>query len=612
MSDQQVKVTFEPSGRSVFVLGGTKMLEAASRAGLTVETPCGGSGTCGKCRLRITAGACDPTAAEKELLSDAELADGWRLACQTEICGATVAEIPESSLFASHQRIVTAAAPGEAEILPAVRKVYVELAPPAKGDAEAFVLFPAEPLGEFEVDEHLAAELPGILRSRQYKGTAVLADHVLIDFEAGDTTDRCCGVAFDIGTTTLVGSLVDLNTGEEKAVASRINPQVKFGDDVLSRIAYASKGPDNLQELRRCLADAIGEMVGELCEAGGVARENIYEATFAGNTTMQHLLCGLAVEQLGRVPFAPAREDALTLSAAEFGAGIHPRGKAYVFPVVGGFVGGDAVAGMLAGRLADADSPVLLVDIGTNGEIVLADGAGIWAASAAAGPAFEGARISCGMRATGGAIEKIVFNEDVELSVIGNVAPAGICGSGLVDLAAGLLDGGIVTPQGRLLPPNELPDSVSEPLVNRVRAGETGEVEFVLHDAGASALTITQRDVRELQLATAAIRAGIGILLARADIEPANLQCVLIAGGFGSFIRRNHAQRIGLLPRQIAHEKIHYVGNASLSGARWALLSSRIRERAERLAREVEHVQLSEDADFQTRFAEAIIFPPGE
>jgi uncharacterized 2Fe-2S/4Fe-4S cluster protein (DUF4445 family) len=284
---------------------------------------------------------------------------------------------------------------------------------------------------------------------------------------------------------------------------------------------------------------------------------------------------------------------------------------AYVFPVIGGFVGGDAVAGILTTRLLEADEPALMIDIGTNGEIMLAAGGSLWAASTAAGPAFEGARISCGMRATPGAVEKVVFEPDgkIELSVIGGVEPIGVCGSGLVDLAAGLLEAGIVSPTGRMLPGDKLPATLSEPLKRRVRTGGNGQGEFVLTDGPGTHLTVTQRDIRELQLATGAIRSGVNILLRNAGLEAGDLGRVLIAGGFGSFIRRSNAQRIGLLPGQIDHRRIRYVGNTSLSGAKWALLSTAARKEAERLARLARHVHLSEDEDFQNEFAGAMIFP---
>ncbi len=610
MTDKQVRVTFQPSGRAVHVLPGTKVVEAAGRAGLTIETPCGGAGVCGKCRVQFSSGACPPNAAERELLDDAHLQAGWRLACQTAICGESTISLPAESLFAAGQQILTASREAT-EVQPAVRKVHVRLERGEDDSAQADLLLLERKLGPLKVDLPVLGKLPGLLRAGGFTGTAVLTDHRLIDFEPGDTTAACYGVAVDVGTTTLVAALLDLTSGEELAVASAVNPQIKFGDDVLSRIKHAA-GPGGLAQLRSAVAGAVDELAGRLCEQASVRRENIYEVAFAGNTTMQHLLCGIDPASLGQMPFSAACGRGLIVPAGELGIDIHSRGAAYVFPCIGGFVGGDTVAAVLSSGAAELPGPVLLVDIGTNGEIVLACDGRLLAASTAAGPAFEGARISIGMRATAGAIEKVVFDGDVRLSVIGDVAPAGLCGSGLIDLAAELLAAGIVAPAGRLLPPDELPADVPAALRGRVGQDESGRTRFLLaddRDGAAAPLAVTQRDIRELQLAVAAIRAGTAILLRQAGVAGDDLQQVLIAGGFGAFIRRSHAQRIGLLPGHLDHQRMRFIGNASLAGAKWALLSTRLRTEGERLARHAEHVQLHQDGRFQDEFAEAMIFP---
>ncbi len=614
MTDQQVSVTFEPNGRTVSVLPGTKIVEAAARAGLTLETPCGGQGSCGKCRVRIASGACDATEVDRKVFDDAELADGWRLACQTDICGPSVVHVPENSLFAGHHQILTESAEsGEAEVLPAVRKIYLEMDEPTLEDGRADLVRLEEAAGVLKADIDMVRELSEKLRREAFKGTVVLADHKLIDFEAGDTSGQCFGVAFDIGTTTISGSLLNLSTGDELAIVSRMNPQISFGDDVLSRIQYAGESKEGLAELQSLAASAVSEMIDELTSGAGVERNNIYELTFAGNTTMEHLLCGIDPGQLGHLPFVPVHGRALMMPARQLGITIHPRGLAYIFPVIGGFVGGDTVACMLATRITHHDGPVLLIDIGTNGEIVLAHKGKIWAASTAAGPAFEGARIACGMRATTGAVEKVMFDGDARFGVIGDVPATGICGSGLIDLVAELLRHGIVSPEGRIISRDELPGELSQPIAERVVEDDEGKAEFLIADnrqaKGGVRVALTQRDIRELQLASGAIRAGVSILLRNADLQSSDLQRVLIAGGFGSFIRRNNAQRLGLLPSDIHHERIQYVGNASLNGSRWALLSTRARKRAEELARSVVHVELSQDLNFQMEFAEAMIFP---
>ncbi|HUW33440.1 MAG TPA: ASKHA domain-containing protein, partial [Planctomycetota bacterium] len=359
--------------------------------------------------------------------------------------------------------------------------------------------------------------------------------------------------------------------------------------------------------------EEVARMIESLCSETGVNPQHIYEVAFAGNTTMQHLLCGVDPSPLGEVPFTPSYARGVLLPSKDLEIPINPHGMAYIFPVIGGFVGGDTVAGMLATRIDSQDGPALMVDIGTNGEIVLAHEGDLLAASTAAGPAFEGARISCGMRGTRGAIEKVVFNPDVQLGVIGNVAPIGVCGSGMIDLAADLLHLGVVSPEGRLLHPEELPAGLPQAIIERVQTDWNGTAVFVLAQSGtgapAKSITLTQRDVRELQLGCAAIRAGISLLLRKAGLTASDLKTVLIAGGFGSFIRRDKAQRIGLIPPQIDHQRIHYVGNVSLAGARWALLSVEARRHGEDLARRARHVELSVDGDFQAEFVDAMLFP---
>ena len=614
MSDSQHRVTFQPQGRSVSVLDGTTVLEAAAVAGLVIDTPCGGAGTCGKCRVLVSQGGRASSDADQRAFTKDEVEAGWRLACQSRVRNDMVVHVPTGSLFGGdHQIRRDSSVGGPAEVRPTIRKVYVELPIPTLEDPRPDLLRLEEKTGPFMVGVAMLRHAPSRLRQQGYKGTAVLSDHQLIDFEEGDTTTRCFGVAVDIGTTTMVGSLLDLRDGRELAVVSRMNPQVNFGDDVLSRIQHSASCPHCLEELRQAVIHEIGGMIQVLCSEADVDARFIYEATFAGNTTMQHLLCGVDPSPLGAVPFAPAHGRGVLLAAHDMGISINPHGMCYVFPVIGGFVGGDTVAGMMATQIDELEGPVLMVDIGTNGEIVLAHEGELLAASTAAGPAFEGARISCGMRGARGAIEKVLLNDDVHLGVIGNVAPMGICGSGLIDLAAELLRVGIVSSEGRLLPARELPTELPSALAGRVRTADDGSTMFVLTEPdGATAhksLSLTQRDIRELQLGSGAIRAGVSMLLRKVGLMPADLKTVLIAGGFGGFIRRDNAQRLGLLPPDVHHERIHYVGNVSLAGARWAILSLEAREHGEELARRARHLELSVDGDFQKEFAEAMIFP---
>ena len=612
MREAEIPVAFQPSGKTIYVLHGTKLAEAAAGAGIVLDTPCGGEGVCGKCRVVITSGGGEPTPAELAVLSMEELRAGLRLACQTAVRGPMTVEVPRTSLLASGHKILvrmeeTSRPAGD----PAVRKQYVELSVPERGDDDADLSRLEKAVGPLTVDLELLREIPGRLRETNFRGTAVLADGHLIDFEPGNTEAEAFAVAMDIGTTTLVGALLDLNTGDELAVASRLNPQTRCGDDVLSRILHVRETPNGLLELHETIIEAVDQMIGELSDQAKIGRELIYGLAISGNTTMQQLLCRIDPSSLGEVPFVPGMgRRPLLLPAAELGLHVHPR--ASVSPVIGGFVGGDTVSGILATRLVEAEGPTLLIDIGTNGEIVLFADGKLSAASTAAGPAFEGARISHGMRASNGAIEKVVVDGRLRLGVIGDGAPVGLCGSALIDLAAELLRHHLLAANGHLQTPDQLSGDVPPELAQRIVLRD-GQAAFLIapetETGSGKPIVLTQRDVRELQLATGAIRCGIAILLRRAAVEPAQLERVLIAGGFGNFIRRSNAQQIGLIPREVPRHRIRYQGNTSLAGARLMALSRRARTMAEDLARRAEHVDLSRDADFHTAFAEAMIFP---
>jgi len=613
MREAEVRVTFQPAGKTIYVLEGTSLAEAAAGAGIVLDQPCGGSGVCGKCRVVISPAGSEPTPAELELFSAEELRAGFRLACQSAVCAPVTVEVPETSLLASRHKILAQAKETSlAAVDPPVRKQYVELTVPGRGDDDADLARLEKLTGPFEVGLELLRNIPARLRETDFRGTAVTANGRLIDFEPENTEKENFAVALDLGTTTLVGLLLDLTTGDELAVASRLNPQTRYGDDVLSRVLYTRETPDGLRLLHETITRAVDEMIGELAREAGIPREQIYGLSFSGNTTMQQLLCGVDPGPLGEVPFVPAAGRGLKPQAAELGLHVHPQAAAYVLPVIGGFVGGDTTAGILATTLAASEGPTLLVDIGTNGEIVLAANGKLSATSTAAGPAFEGARISQGMRASSGAIEKVVIDGRLRINVIGNVPPVGLCGSALIDTAAELLRHKLMSPEGRLQTPETLPGNVLPDLAERLVVRDR-QVSFLLasetETGNGKPIVLTQGDLRELQLAAGAIRAGTGILLHRAGLEPADLDAVLIAGGFGNFIRRSNAQRIGLMPPEVQRQRIRYQGNTSLAGARLVALSRQARSMAEDLARRTQHVDLSTDPDFQTAFAEAMIFP---
>ncbi|MBN1588483.1 MAG: DUF4445 domain-containing protein [Pirellulales bacterium] len=613
MQENEVAVTLEPLGKTIHVLQGTRLIEAVASAGITLDQPCGGEGSCGKCRVRMKRGACEPTLVDQQSFSAEEIRQGWRLACQAVIEETAVIEVPETSLLPSRHKILVDSVDGAPVVAdPALSKRYVELAPPARCNSLPDMLSLETVAGPLESDVEMLRLLPSRLRENNFRGTIVTSHGKLIDFEPGNTEDECAAVAVDLGTTTLGAMLLHVPSGEQRAVVSRANPQTKFGDDVLSRILYAREHSEGLYELHQATIEAIDGMIGELADETGIRRDRIYKITISGNTTMQQLFCRIDTSSLGEIPFVPTAARQVVVSAAHLGLNIHPRGLVYVMPVIGGFVGGDTVSGMLATGLVENGDPTLFIDIGTNGEIVLLANGRLTAASTAAGPAFEGARISQGMRAATGAIEKVFFDERLHLHVVDNVAPVGLCGSALVDLTAELLHYGVLTAEGRLPPKAAIPANVPDDLRRRVVIEKDGPALLLAEPsetANGKPILVTRRDFRELQLASGAIRAGVAILLKQAGLEPEQLGRVLIGGGFGNFIRRSNAQRIGLLPAAIPRNRIRYQGNTSLAGARLAALSQTARAQAEQLARQTKHVDLSCDPDFQDVFADSMIFP---
>jgi uncharacterized 2Fe-2S/4Fe-4S cluster protein (DUF4445 family) len=612
-NDPEFRVTFHPSGRSVFVIGGTTVLEAAAYAGLVLQTPCGGGATCGKCRVRIRAGRTD-TAASSHRLDAAALADGWRLACATRIAGDAQVEVPAESMFEQAHQILVDDAGHALSVVSSVAATAVSLAPPSHTDSCPDLERLSAALGTaLQPAPSLYATLPKRLRAAGWRVRAVHEGGRLLDVLPIEGAGDVLGVAFDLGTTTVVGTLLDLATGAERGVASTMNGQIPFGDDVLTRILRVREDAGGLADLQAAAAHSLNEIIAALCRQADVPSDRIYSVTLAGNTTMQQLVAGIDPSALGELPFVPVFASGFEASAATLGLNVNPAARIYLFPQVGGFVGGDTVAGMLAAGFDRLERPTLLVDIGTNGEIVLFTGREILCASTAAGPAFEGARIVQGMRATAGAIEKVLVRDgDVHVHTIGHVAPVGLCGTALIDAVAEMLRHGVMDETGRILPADEQPVGLAPGLRRRiVFAGENGRFVLAEGKDGRETVSLCQHDIRELQLASGAIRAGIDTLLLRAGLAPEQLDAVLLAGGFGNFIRRNNAQRIGLLP-PLPHDRIRFIGNASSMGAKMALLSTRERARAEALRKQAVHVDLSMDTNFQSAFGMAMIFPDSE
>jgi len=610
---EEIVVIFEPLGKRVEVSPGTNLREAAKLAGIVINSPCGGHGTCGGCVVRITQGDVPPSPADVEHLSKRDLAAGVRLSCQATVSGPLVVDIPQTTAL-SEEQILELSKAVDVGLDPAVSKRYVRMRAPTVEDQRSDfdrMLHAISPSHEVGFDFGVIRKFPALVRKADWEATAVLADGRIVAVEQGDTASSLLGLAVDLGTTTIVGSLIDLNDGAVLGTASRTNPQVAYGDDVVSRIQFASEGSKNLAVLQKLAAGCINEIIGEIVKRVGRKRREIYEVVVAGNTTMNHLFLRVDPSFIAQAPYVPGYRHAQNVPARDLGLKVNPAANAHVLPNIAGFVGGDTVAVMLASGIAKEYDAVMAIDIGTNGEIALGCCGNMMAASCAAGPAFEGARIRYGMRAAHGAIERVRVNEDIEIATIGQAPAVGICGSGLLEAIAELYKAGLIDQMGLIRPPEEL-EGVSEALRRRVRPAD-GAHEVVLVEGGlgnsAEDIVLTQRDVREFQLAKSAIRSGIAILLDIYGVKATDLSRMIVAGGFGNHIDLATAIATGLLP-PVPAERFDFIGNGSLGGARMCLVDRKMRSEADRYSRACRYVELASRIEFQYHFAENMLFPP--
>lgn len=591
---------------------GTTLLEAAALAHVRIGGDCGGNGTCGQCKVKIVEGKKEsPTAAELDYLSAGELSSGWVLACQRSVEQDTVVEVETGG--ADHRKVTLEEINSAITFDPPLEKISLTLSSPSLEDQRADWDRLLEHLPQKKINARLRVltALPRTLRENDFSVAAILAGNRLIDVKPGDGTQHIYGLAFDLGTTTIAGSLLDLSTGSVTAVSADTNPQSVYGADVISRINHVRKSRNGLNELHQKVIDAVNGITLELLSRAGVNRSDIYEMSVVGNTTMSHLFLGVDPSNLAVPPFIAGYRHPVEIEASELGLIMNPGGRVTVLPNIAGYIGSDSVAVILATRLDQYRDNCLALDMGTNGELILAARGRMYACSTAAGPAFEGARIKHGMRAAHGAIETVHTGEDIHIEVIGNTPPRGICGSGLFDLAAGLLKSGVVELSGRFVDPEKNDGSVPPRLKERLRRGEKG-LEFVVVPAELSAtgedIVLTQTDVRQLQLAKGAIYAGVKILLKEAAIEEDDISEVFLAGAFGNYIQKESALATGLLPA-LPPQRITPVGNAAGSGARMVLLSREMRSLAFALPDRVKHIELFSRTDYQQEFIKALAFP---
>ncbi|MCX7708558.1 MAG: ASKHA domain-containing protein [Clostridia bacterium] len=585
---------------------GTNLLRFLNKHSEEVASPCGGKGTCGKCRVRVEGLSGEPQGKEKKLLGSSWISKGYRLACYQEVNADLDLYLDQKEEKA---KIITASKERKIKIEPVIIKETIQLAAPDIHD-QISDLERVKNAGEFKtgLSLELIRQLPDTLRKENFRVTLVYLDNKLISVEAGDTTAKNLGLAIDIGTTTIAAYLLDLNTGKQLGVYSLLNPQRQFGADVLSRISYAVENKKGMEELHKSLIRCVNDIIEYFESTLNIQGKDIYAATFAGNTTMLHFLMKLPVQNISVAPFIPATTEMHKITARELGIKVNSNGYIYILPAVSAYVGADTVMAVLSSEMYRKEEISLLVDLGTNGEIVLGNNQWMVACSTAAGPAFEGANIRSGIGGVEGAIDKVSVNPVFSYGTIGNKQAVGICGSGIVDAIGGLFTAGVIEGTGRVLSREELKCSRGD-IKERLLKLE-GMNSFVLDesvDQQEPAIVLTQRDVRELQNAKAAVAAGIKILAKEANIKLSDIDRVYLAGGFGSCIDIENALIIGLLPSELKG-KIESIGNAAGAGAVECLLSAKILKKAQKIKESIRYIELSSSMEFMDEYVDCMGF----
>lgn len=624
MSDQaiaptKVTIEFRPQNKITRVPPGMTLFNAANWIGLPIDSTCGARGTCGKCKVRILSAGNEHSnheisAADRKVFAEAELSAGWRLSCRAEAHTDLVCEVPrlmgnpKAALMGYGRHVV---------LNPNVHKRFLRLTPPEIDDQRSDFVRLRQALASegFAVEAALPVlrRLPGLLRTADWQVTAVVVGQELVSLEAGDTTARLYGLAFDIGTTTVVGMLLNLSNGIPAAVQSALNRQAIYGADVIARISHTMLNADGLTQLNDGIVQTINSLIEQLLLEAAVAADEVYEVVVAGNATMLHLLLGIHPEAIGLFPFIPVVDEMMQVNAQALGLHILPQAQVHLLPHLGAYVGADLTAGLLATGLAQDEGVRLLVDVGTNGEIILGSKVRTIATAAPAGPAFEGAQIKDGMRASAGAIEAVTITaEAVQLKVIDDCAPIGLCGSGLIDAVAQLRLVGLLLPSGKFIKPTEaaqrFPPALAQRLINEADGARSFVLAWPAETGSGQPIVLSQRDIRELQFAKGAIAGGIEVVMSELGVSAADLEAIYLAGSFGSYINPQSARIIGLTP-PVPVERIKAVGNAAGEGAKMALLSFRERDVARTFPQLIEYHELSGRGDFNDSFIAVLQFP---
>ena len=619
MTDK-ITISFQEAGsdevsKSIDVALGTTMLDAAAEAGLDIDATCGRRGKCRSCRIKILSGKIPPATLKDTLqLGHEAVAERFRLACQTPLIADCAVMVSPLRTESGHQILSATdrSAVSDTVIESGVEKHLIKAEEPQDENEQTSDF---EKIVEVSLDAlnltpslDVLRRIPEILREdKQGLTLTTFLGHV-VDIESGDTTEGKFGMAFDIGTTSIVGSLVDLNTGESMASVGGVNPQAVYGGDLMSRISYAQFDTKKLATMRAKVLGAINGYIEEACEKASVPSSQIYKLVVAGNTCMHHMFLGIDTSYVGLAPYAPVMRKAIVVPARDIPLKQAPNAHVCLLPIIAGFVGADTIAAILATRIYDSEEIRVIADIGTNGEMVMGSKKGLMACSAPAGPALEGGQILHGMRAALGAVEAISIDDDVHCEVVGNAPAIGICGSGLIDSAAKMLDASVLLPSGRYNNKNK--DDLSDKIAKRfVRTGEV--LGFVLvpgEETGKGEdIILTQMDIRQLQLAKAAIYSGILMLQEIMEVADEDIAELYVAGGFGNYVNMESAVRIALLP-PLPLDKFTYVGNAAHIGAELALLSESERLRADDIADNIIHVALATRMEYQDLFVHACNF----
>jgi len=629
MSKRKVVIIFNPYAKRIEVDVGSSLLDAARLAGIKIESLCGGKTKCGKCKVKISQGAenvNELTVVEKDLVDSELLADGFRLGCAAKIESSkrffgsveegshVIVEIaPENQERAQKMLSEISEVSGGFTPLPLVRNHLVNVPEPTLEDPtpdfERLAGFLNREYGlvDLEIGHDLLKELPDIVRENEWSMAVTVWDNKhILSIEKKKNLERTYGVAVDIGTTTVVGYLVDLSAGKVIATEGILNPQISYGEDIMTRMNYCIENSNGLNELHNVLIEALNNIIGKLCTKTETRLKDVFEASIAGNSVMQHIFLELSPKFIALSPYPPVIKKGINLKASDLGLKINPRANVYVLPIIAGYVGGDNIGVILSTNLYKEPELTLALDIGTNGEVVLGNRDYIEVCSCAAGPALEGASLKHGMRATTGAIEKVhIYNDtlDVEYETIDDVPPRGICGSGLIDLIAEMLKSRVISKMGAI-----------NLDLKSLRVRERDKIpEFVIEWSDKTKnsvgdIVITQRDIGEIQLAKASLYAGASVLMKRRGIEEKDIDRILLAGAFGNYTSKESSKIIGLYP-DIPLNKVKTIGNGAGTGAICALLSREKREDAQMISESARYVELTVTSGFEEELMSAMYLP---